>query len=380
MRIVRFRLYAMDLPFRQPFKHAAAERRTSDSLLLECEAADGTVGFGECLPRAYVTGESRDDTFDLLRDAVLPRLVGRDFKSLEELREFLEACDGQAPGDWVSPDTPQGAAWCAVDLALLDTLGRSSGVPIRLSQRSAPPKSLRYSVVLSSSAGWKTLLATRLMAIRQVKLKVEAGSEEAGALRTRRWLGRSCDVRADANMAWTVEQALPQMAALGRLGIHSYEQPLPAEDLDGLARLVRESGQGVMADESLNDRDSLARLIEQRACTAVNVRISKCGGLVAALNRCREALEAGLDVQVGCQVGETSLLSAAHLVLLSAVEPVKYAEGCFGRLLLREDPARPLLQFGFGGRPPALPARPGLGVEMDREVIGRWAEREATVA
>ena len=135
-----------------------------------------------------------------------------------------------------------------------------------------------------------------------------------------------------------------------------------------------------MADESLNDRDSLARLIEQRACTAVNVRISKCGGLVAALNRCREALEAGLDVQVGCQVGETSLLSAAHLVLLSAVEPVKYAEGCFGRLLLREDPARPLLQFGFGGRPPALPARPGLGVEMDREVIGRWAEREATVA
>ncbi len=380
MRLVRFRIQALDLPFRRPFKHAAAERRSSDSILLECEAEDGTVGFGECLPRAYVTGETRDGTFDLLRDEVLPRLVGREFKDLEALRGFLEACDGRAPSDWVPPDTPQGAAWCAVDLALLDTLGRVFGTPIRLSDRSAPPKSLRYSVVLSSSAGWKTLLATRLMAIRQVKLKVETGSEETGALRTRRWLGRRCDVRADANMAWSVEEALVRMAALARLGIHSYEQPLPAEDLEGLARLVRESGQGVMADESLNDRESMQRLIERRACTAVNVRISKCGGLVAALNRCREALEAGLDVQVGCQVGESSLLSAAHLVLLSAVEPVKYAESCFGRLLLREDPARPVLQFGFGGRPPALPARPGLGVEMDPAVIARFTTREATVA
>ncbi|MDJ0865922.1 MAG: enolase C-terminal domain-like protein [Myxococcota bacterium] len=380
MRPIRFRLHAIDLPFRRPFKHAAAERRSSDSILLECELEDGTVGFGECLPRAYVTGEARDGTFDQLRDAILPRLLGREFKDLDEVRGFLEACDGRSPDDWVPAGTPQGAAWCAVDLALLDAFGRAARVPVRLSERNAPPKRLRYSVVLSSSAGWKTLLATRLMAIRQVKLKVETGSEEAGALRTRRWLGRRCDVRADANMAWSVERGLEQMAALGRLGIHSYEQPLPAEDLEGLARLVRESGQGVMADESLNDRESLQRLIEQRACTAVNVRISKCGGLVAALHRCREALAAGLDVQVGCQVGETSLLSAAHLVLLSAVDPVKYAEGCFGKLLLREDPAEPVLQFGFAGRPPALPARPGLGVEMNRAVIDRWTTREATVA
>ncbi len=380
MRIVRFRIHAMDLPFRRPFKHAAAERSTSDSILLECETEDGTIGFGECLPRAYVTGETRDGTFDLLREKVLPGLVGRDFKDLDEVRGFLEECDGRAPGEWVPPDRPQGAAWCAVDLALLDTFGRAFGVPVRLSDRGAPPKSLRYSVVLSSSAGWKTLLMTRLVAIRQVKLKVEAGREQAGALRTRHWLGRRCDVRADANMAWSVDQGLARMAALARLGIHSYEQPLPADDLEGLARLVRESGQGVMADESLNDRESLQRLIEKRACTAVNVRISKCGGLLAARRRIREALDAGLDVQVGCQVGESSLLSAAQLVLLSAVHPVKYAEGCFGQLLLREDPAQPVLQFGFGGRPPALPAGPGFGVQMNRDLLARYTAREETIS
>jgi predicted alpha/beta hydrolase len=90
----------------------------------------------------------------------------------------------------------------------------------------------------------------------------------------------------------------------------------------------------VMADESFHTRESLEKLIGRRAATAVNARISKCGGLIATRNRCREALAAGLWVQVGCQVGESSLLSAAHLRLCAAVGVVRYAEGCFGRLLL----------------------------------------------
>ena len=380
MRIVRFRVYALELPFRKPFKHAAAERATSDSILVECETEDGSIGFGESLPRAYVTGESRDSAFDMLCKDMLPRLVGRDFETLDEVTAFLASCDGQAPAGWVTQGAPQTAAWCAVDLALLDTFGRVFGTPVRLSERSAPPRSLRYSVVLSSDSGPKTLAMTRLAGIRQVKLKLEAGREEEAAARTRRWLGRGCDVRTDANMAWSVDEALEVMAKLERLGIHSHEQPLPAEDLEGLARLVRESGQGVMADESLNDRASLERLIELRACTSVSVRVSKCGGLIASFHRCREALEAGLDLQVGCQVGESSLLSAAQLVLLSAVEPVKYAEGCFGLLLLREDPAEPLLQFGFGGRPPALPPGPGLGVSLRRAVFERWTTRDSSVS
>ncbi len=380
MRIVRFHVYAIDLPFRRPFKHAAAERSSSDSILLECETEDGSVGFGESLPRAYVTGESRESAFEMLCKAMLPQLLGRDFASLDEVSGFLAACDGRAPSDWVAPETPQTAAWCAVDLALLDTYGRAFGLPVRLSERSMLPEALRYSVVLSSDSGAKTLAMTRLAGIRHVKLKLEVGREEQAAQRTRRWLGRRCDVRTDANMAWSADRALDVMAKLARLGIHSHEQPLPAEDLDGLARLVRESGQGIMADESLNDRDSLERLIERKACTSVNVRVSKCGGLIGAFHRCREALDAGLDVQVGCQVGESSLLSAAQLVLLSAVGPVKYAEGCFGHLLLREDPAEPVLQFGYGGRPPALPPGPGLGVSMQREVIERWAKRDASVS
>jgi L-Ala-D/L-Glu epimerase len=184
-------------------------------------------------------------------------------------------------------------------------------------------------------------------------------------------------------MAWDVEQALEVIGQLRAVGIRSFEQPVAADDLDGLARLVRESSAQIVVDEGLTDRDSLQRFITRRACTAANVRISKCGGLVAAYARCREALDAGLVLQVGCQVGESSLLSAAHLTLLQALAPltpgVRYAEGCFGRHLLREDPAAPLVQFRYGGRPPPRPPGAGLGVQIDLAMLGRWTVDQARV-
>ncbi|MHC4947119.1 MAG: mandelate racemase/muconate lactonizing enzyme family protein [Planctomycetota bacterium] len=377
-RIDRLDLLAVDLPFRKPFKHAAAERRSSNSVFLRCRTDSGAVGYGECLPREYVTGETRDGAFALLAEAVLPRLLGMEIESLDQVRRFLATCDGKAPADWVPPERPQSAAWCAVDLALLDAAGRAEDAPADLGGGSFPD-SVRYSVVVSSDASLKTLLLIRAVGVRQVKLKIEVGDEVAAARRARRWLGRRCDLRADANMAWGVDDGLAAMRAMSRFGIRSYEQPLPADDVEGLARLVRESDLDVMVDESLDDRESLARLIAARACTAVNVRISKCGGLVAAEARCREALAAGLTVQVGCQVGESSLLSAAHLALVSAVRDVTYAEGCFGHLLLREDPGHPVLQFGYGGRPPARPEAPGLGVTLDEAVLERWTTARTTI-
>jgi L-Ala-D/L-Glu epimerase len=184
-------------------------------------------------------------------------------------------------------------------------------------------------------------------------------------------------------MAWDVEQALEVIHQLRTVGIRSFEQPVAADDLTGLARLVAESSGHIMVDEGLTDRESLQRFITHRACTGANVRISKCGGLVGAYARCREALDAGLMLQVGCQVGESSLLSAAHLALLSALAPltpgVRYAEGCFGRHLLREDPVSPLVQFGFGGRLPRRPPGAGLGIRVDQVILQRWAVDQAMI-
>jgi muconate cycloisomerase len=380
--IAAFDLLTVDLPFRRPFKHAAAERSSSHSVFLKCVTDDGTVGFGECLPRSHVTGETCDGVFELLRVAILPQLIGRRFESLQAVEDFLGACDGRAPDTWVDRATPQSAAWCAVDLALLDAFGCAFGSRPLAHQTASPAAHLSYSGVLSAERGPSLAISTltqRLFGFRQIKLKVAPTTTDQAVRWVRRLCGRRMDLRVDVNMGWTRENAPRRMRALSRHGIRMFEQPIAAGDVSGLARLTAETGLGVMADETFTTRESLAELIERHACTAVNARLSKCGGLLATLARCREALAARLDLQIGCQVGETSLLSAAQLVLLSAVAPVRYAEGCFGRHLLRQDPGSPVLQFGFRGRPPALPAGPGFGIEMDEQVLARYATRHESI-
>lgn len=381
--VIGLDLFAVDLPFVVAFKHAAAARRTSDSVFLRVRLADGATGWGECLPRAYVSGERRDETFALLRDAILPGLLGREFADLRDVTTFLEKCDGKAPTDWVAPEVPQTAAWCAVDLALLDAVGRATGEPVWPGPTSATP----YSGVASAGRGWpavRSLLVLRAYGFRHVKLKLGAEAAVGDARTARRALGRRVDLRVDANMAWDVGQAMSIIRDLRGLGIRSIEAPIAASDVAGLARLTAESGAAIIVDEGFTDRDSLRTLISRRACTGVNVRISKCGGLVAAAARAREALDAGLVLQVGCQVGESSLLSAAHVALLSTLARrhpgIRYAEGCFGTHLLREDPATPAVRFRFGGRAPRRPVGPGLGIAVDEAVLRRWAVDTVQIA
>jgi muconate cycloisomerase len=390
--VTDLRLFAVDLPFKVTVRHAAAARTSSESLFLRARLDNGAEGWGESLPRAYVSGESREQAFALLRDTILPALAGQSFRSLPEAVSFLEKCDGKAPPEWVRPEVPQTSAWCGVDLALLDAFGKASGepagpaVPDGQAPAAAGLERYRYSGVVSAGHGWPyatSLLKIRAFGFRQVKLKLEREGAVRAARTARRLLGRRVDLRVDANMAWDVEQALQLIGQLRAVGIRSFEQPIASSDLAGLTRLVAESSASIMVDEGLTDRDSLRRFIAQRACNAVNVRISKCGGLVAAHARCREALAAGLVLQVGCQVGESSLLSAAHLRLLSSLAPltpgVRYAEGCFGEHLLRKDPVAPLVQFRFGGRPPPHPPGGGLGVRVDLAALQRHVVDQATV-
>jgi L-alanine-DL-glutamate epimerase-like enolase superfamily enzyme len=128
--VTELRLFAVDLPFKVAFRHAAAARTTSESLFLRVGLDSGAQGWGESLPRAYVSGERREGAFALLRDAILPALLGQRFQSLPDLVAFLEKCDGKAPTEWVGPEVAQTSAWGSVDLALLDAFGRASGEPV----------------------------------------------------------------------------------------------------------------------------------------------------------------------------------------------------------------------------------------------------------
>jgi L-alanine-DL-glutamate epimerase-like enolase superfamily enzyme len=157
-RIRAFELFAVDLPCRKPFEHAAASRVASDSVFLKCIIESGIVGFGESLPRDYVTGATREQAFLLLKERILPRLVGMPFRSVDDVRSFLKRCDGKAPPEWVPPHTPQTAAWAALDLGLLNAVGRRFNEPIRFGDQSRVDPAFRYSAVLSAGRGLPFLI------------------------------------------------------------------------------------------------------------------------------------------------------------------------------------------------------------------------------
>jgi muconate cycloisomerase len=390
--VIGIQVCGVDLPLRVPFRHAAAQRRRSESVFLRLRLDNGIDGWGESLPRMYVTGETVDGTVALLRDCIGPSLVGEDFASIGDVVAFLTECDGAAPAAWVAADRPQAAAWCAVDLALLDAFTHTEHRPVLDAlvdgrpHATASAQQLRYSGVLSAGRGPRaltTLLKMRAFGLHQVKLKVDVDHAVAAARTARRVLGSRVDVRVDANMGWPAGDAAGLVDGLMDVGVRWFEQPVDADDLDTMAHLVERSGAAIVADESLTTRSSLQTLIARQACTGVNVRISKCGGLLAAYARCREALNAGLELQVGCHVGESSLLSSAHLTLLAALasrQPgVRYAEGCFGRRLLTHDPVSPTLQVGVGGRPPTRPGGAGFGVRVDPATVARSATTTVSI-
>jgi L-alanine-DL-glutamate epimerase-like enolase superfamily enzyme len=183
-------------------------------------------------------------------------------------------------------------------------------------------------------------------------------------------MGGACDLRVDANEAWTCRELEARVAPLVPLGISSLEQPVPHAEVDGLAALRPRLGVPVMLDESLCSLSDAERAIALGTCDLFNIRLSKCGGFIPSLRIAARAKQAGLGYQLGCQVGETGILSAAGRHFATSVAGIRYLEGSFDRLLVTERLTVEDLTFGWGGWAPALRA-PGLGVTIDRGGLER---------
>jgi muconate cycloisomerase len=231
-----------------------------------------------------------------------------------------------------------------------------------------------------SARGLKLRLAAwsmRLYGFRHVKIKVGiAGYDDAARLRTaRRILGAKRDLRVDANEAWKPAECMERIQALEPSAITCVEQPVPHSDVAALADIRREIHTPIMLDESLCGIVDARRAVEQRTCDLFNLRLSKCGGFIPSLRLAQFAKTNGLGCQLGCQVGETAILSAAGRHFAASVADLRYLEGSYDSHLVRESLAMENMTFGWGGWAPTL-IRPGLGVTIDTRALERVTNRK----
>jgi L-alanine-DL-glutamate epimerase-like enolase superfamily enzyme len=386
LRIREVRVHRLQIPLRLRFEHAAAARDTADpvlvQLLAEAPCADA-VGIGETLARPYVTGETAETVAEDIREFFVPSLV--DFRA-SSFSEVLEAADGL-------PTFVEGrlvnAARATVELALIDLGGkvfqrRAADAAQWLElPRFGPPGCLaqtRYSGIVVGRRPTRCaalLRLHRLYGLRDFKLKVAVEGWQARLERACHILrhalaaGRST-LRVDANGGWSLNQALDAVPLLERCGVCAIEQPLPPAGDGQLRELADRTRCLLIADESLRTEEDAQHLLTECGVRLLNVRIAKNGGLLPSLRIAARALAAGCDVQLGCLVGETSVLTAAGIAFLEACPRVRFAEGAFGRFLLRRDVVSRPIRFGWGGR-----IRPrsgyGLGVAVDESRLDELA-------
>jgi muconate cycloisomerase len=380
--------FQVRIPLRKPVRHASHERGSTDNVVIRCVLDDGTEGFGEGVPRDYVTGETIDGALDLLSRCDLrgqwqePDTFTRAVEQAERLRL------PDVPGD--DRRCQGNAARCALEMAVLDAYARRFGEPfsavtqVAAPELSRPRRWVRYSAVLTSmKTPWKlrlTGLTLWVYGIRHVKMKVGlAGQDDAKRLRLLRWLlGRKIDVRLDANEAWTRGEVFNRIRELEPFGISSVEQPVPHADADVLAEVRRQIKVPIMLDESLCGMVDAERAAFAGTCDLFNLRLSKCGGFLPTLRLAQFARAKGMGYQLGCQVGETAVLSAGGRHFASSVSDIRYLEGSYDRYLVREALARENLTFRWGGFAPALRG-PGLGITIDPRALERVTVRKISL-
>jgi muconate cycloisomerase len=208
--------------------------------------------------------------------------------------------------------------------------------------------------------------------LRQLKIKVGTADDYERVLAVRRAVGPDVALRADANGAWSADQAIAQLNRLVPFNLQLIEQPVAPGDIDGMKRVWRETGISTMADESLVTQDQARQLIEKHACDYFNIRLSKNGGITGSLAIAKLAADNNIKIQVGAQVGETAILSAAGRTFAAHLPELACAEGSFGTWLLSEDVAFEDVSFGYAGSAPLLRTR-GLSVTVKDETLERLA-------
>ena len=387
MRIRDLTAWHVRIPLKKEIRHASYTRSESDSIIVRCRLTSGEIGWGEGLPRPYVTGETIESAMQHLGDTDFPSQLSDLKCEPDSILETLEelSLSGEATDD---RQMLGNSTRCAVELAVLDASCRKLSVPLfrvaewlpetePVRQRS---ERVRYSGIITAGSTGKQYhqaLKMRVFRFGQVKVKVgtEGVDDVALLTRVRRVVGERIELRVDANEAWSAADAIQRINDLARFMVSSVEQPLAAGDEESLLAVREATGVPIVLDESLCSQRDADRAIAGNWCDLFNIRLSKCGGFLRSMRLAASAREAGVGYQLGCQVGETGILSAAGRHFASAIGDVRNIEGSYDRFLVRERLTRQDLTFGFGGWAPALVGM-GLGVDVDEAAVRRCAVKE----
>ena len=306
MKITEVRLGRLHAPLRVPFKTALRSVDRVEDILVELHTDTGAVGYGEAPPTGPITGDTAGGIIGAVRELIAPALIGQEVDAFEAVAARVQKAG-----------VHNTSAKAAVDMALWDLYGQLHGIPVHKLLGGArrqlvtditisvnPPEQMAADARDAVARGYDCL---------KVKVGADPALDTARLAAVRAAVGDGVCIRIDANQAWSPRQAvriLNEMQDKG-LALELVEQPVPADDLEGLAYVTRHSWVPVMADESVFSPADALRIIQHRAADFINIKLMKCGGLTNALRIAAAAEVYGVECMIGCMLEAKVAVNAA---------------------------------------------------------------------
>ena len=313
---MQLRLKKFTLPLKHTFSISRESHDFQPTLIVEL-SLNNQIGYGEATSNPYyqITVESM-------------------MAEINAVREEVEAFDFTEPElfyHFISESKLSNFALCALDLAANDLYGKLQKKPLYelWNTTIAQYPKTNYTIGLDTVEK----MVTKMQELPWPLYKIKLGTDDDVAIICELRKHTDAVFRVDANCAWSAEQTIANAPKLKELGVEFIEQPLNADDWDGMKKVIAESVLPIIADESCILPEDVAKCAGH--FTGINIKLTKCGGLTPARKMIAEAKQKGLKVMVGCMT-ESSVGISAIAQLLPQLDYVDMD----GAMLLKEDIAK----------------------------------------
>ncbi|HXT09649.1 MAG TPA: mandelate racemase/muconate lactonizing enzyme family protein [Roseiarcus sp.] len=277
-KITRVEVFRVDLAAKVARSDAIQAFSKQETPMVRVWTDDGAEGTGY----SYTIGTGGSAVVALIRDYMAPWLIGRDASMVEEIwKSLFFFTHANSVGATVS------LALAAIDVALWDLRCKRANAPLHLvaggAQRRVP--------VYNTEGGWLNFTTQQLVdhaieareaGFRGFKVKVgqpHVAEDVARLAAVRGALGLDFEVMVDANQAFTVSEAIRRAKRFEEFDLAWFEEPMPAEDIDGHVRLSRSTSIPIAIGESLYHPSHFREYLQRGGCSIVQVDVARIGGI-----------------------------------------------------------------------------------------------------
>ncbi|MGH6741861.1 MAG: mandelate racemase/muconate lactonizing enzyme family protein, partial [Bradyrhizobium sp.] len=299
------------LPLTTPMKMAGETVATANNLLVRVEAADGTIGWGEAASAPTMTGDTPGGLLAAVRDHLAPALTGKDARDWSTLRPALHrALVGN------------GGAHSAVEMAVLDLIGRATGRRLidligRPRRNAVRPMWLLGNQTAAQDVEEAEAKIAEGFHFFKLKIGVKPLHQEIAIAHAVRQALPKTPLCADANCGLTLAAAKTYADKTRKAGLMFIEQPLAYDDIEGLRKLARATKVPIGIDEGIHSLADIGTSARAGA-RGISLKLIKLGGIGAAVEAGKLCQKLGLSVNIVAKIAESSISSAAALHLACA--------------------------------------------------------------